>query len=178
MKKGILLAIVLFITVAATAQTRKYQPQSDWEKAYYDICQKEIYPDEVRSNLEEYEDTVLAWTGIIQKYMIDESAEEYNVVFYFVEQRYFDWIEDFYYEKPLNLTSYGEGFFTTYFLLKKDAPLEDYGEKMVGNMVIAYGYPYAVDPEDGTVQMSGEYIRFISSEYVDVGRGNLFWELQ
>ena len=178
-KKTIIICLFCCLFVTFTAQTRFYNPASEWEQSLYDVADRSVWPDDVRNSFEDYSDTKVAWTGIVENFSVDESFDEYNVLWLYAKHHYYDWIEDLFYSTPILLSPSGEGHFVTYWVLNKQADLTSLTEDLKDMLIIAYGTPFQIsDDEDKDVYISGEYVRFIDDIYVnpnwlDYGRGGL-----
>jgi hypothetical protein len=151
-----------------------YQPVSDWEQSEFDKADFSVYPDDVRENIANYQDTTLAWAGII----VESELIEYDTYFeatYLLEHHYYDWIEDI---SPspewVWLSPRGEGFFRASCKLKKEANLseiQEYSEP--GVLLIVYGK--AISIEDDIIEVDASYLRSILEKYyttekIDYGR--------
>ncbi len=168
MKKVIFITMILINASVFAAGSRQYQPISEWENQFYQAIDKSVFPDDVRENIQQHEDTLVGWVGIIEKYMTDETNEEYNVIAYYLRHHYYDWIEDFDAEnRPIKLSSDGEGYFVCYYYVKKDADLNALTKDPIGDCLINYGYP--VEIEDEVITVSTEYLRIIPKDYVNPG---------
>lgn len=154
--------------------TRDYQPISDWEQTEFDRAERDVYPDDVRENPEDYESTVVAWPGTILESTIEEREDNIEAIF-LLEHHYYDWLEDFSIQREkVFLSPRGEGLFTTSCLLKKDADLAEIRDASAPeNMAIVYGTPDRI--EDDVVVVKSTYIRAIdrqwyTTEILDYGR--------
>jgi hypothetical protein len=166
MKKLYYIAVLLFVTSSIYAQTRKYQPVSQWENQFYQIINKNVWPDDVRENIELYKNTLVGWVGIIKKFITDENNDEYNIIGFYIKHHFFDWIEDFGMgNKPIRLSPDGEGYFVCYYYVKKDFDINELTKDVIGDCIINYGNPTEID--DGVIILSTEYLRIIPKIYVD-----------
>jgi hypothetical protein len=154
--------------------TAVYHPVSDWEQGEFDKADFSVYPDDVREDIAKYQNTTLAWTGII----VESELNEYDTHFewvYLLEHHYYDWLEDFS-PNPARiwLSPRGEGFFKTSWGLKKEWPLSEIQEMgEPGILLIVYGK--AISAEDDIIEVEASYIRgileqFYSTEILDYGR--------
>ena len=166
MKKLIFLGFFILLVVNISAQSRLYIPVSNLENQSYSRINKNVWPDDVRNNFENYTQTLTGWVGIVEKYMTDFSNTEYNVLGLYVKHHYYNWIEDFgLNNKPIQLSPDGEGYFICYYLFIKDFDATEMITNIVGDCIINYGYPIQMD--DDVIILNSEYIRFISKEYVN-----------
>ena len=163
-----------FEDIAPFPHTSDYQPISDWEQTEFDKARRDVYPDDVRENLEQYESTVVAWPGIILESTIEEREEDIEVTFV-LEHHYYDWLEDYSVQREkIFLSPRGEGLFKTSWLLKKDADLAEIREASgPGNLAIVYGIPERMDAD--AVVVKSTYVRAIdeqwyTTEMLDYGR--------
>ncbi len=176
-KKSIFIILLTCCLAVLTAQSRHYKPMSDWEQSLYDAADRSIWPDDVRNSPGDYADTIVAWTGIVESYSVDESYDEFNVLWMHAKHHYYDWIEDLFYSTPILLSPSGEGYFTTYWLVNKSADLEQLQAGLDNSLIITYGYPVEVEDDD-SIYVTGEYVRVVSPQYVnpnwlDYGRSGL-----
>jgi hypothetical protein len=156
--------------------TNDYQPISDWEQREFDEASRDVYPDDVRENLEQYESTVVAWPGIILESTIEEREEDIEVVL-LLEHHYYDWLEDYSVQRErIFLSPRGEGLFKTSWSLKKDADLDEIREVSgPGDLAIVYGRPERI--EGDMVLVRSTYVRAIdrqwyTTEILDYGRSD------
>ena len=168
MKKMIVFLLFnIFIGSIYATGSREYQPASEMENKIYQEIDKSIWPDDVRKNPELYKNSKIGWVGIIEKYMTDVSSPEYNIIGFYVKHHYYDWIEDFSASnKPILLSPNGEGYFISYYIIRKEIDPEDLAADVKENLIINYGSPIEVW-EDGTIILSTEYLRIIDKEYVN-----------
>ena len=181
MKKLIFVVIFLLFSINIFSQSRIYRPVSDWENQFWQVFDRNVWPDDVRGNFESYRNTLVGWVGIIENFMVDTSHEEYNVIGYYLRHHYFNWIEDFGYSTPINLSPLGEGYFICYYLLIKDHDVNEFIDDIIGDLIINYGYPIEIDEYDGTITLTTEYMRgigrqFVNPNWLPYGRGGLFGE--
>jgi hypothetical protein len=154
--------------------TGDYQPISDWEQSEFDKADFSVYPDDVRENITNYQDTTLAWTGII----VESELVEYDTYLegtYLLEHHYYDWLEDISpYPEKIWLSPRGEGFFRTSWEYNKEGPvseIQEYSEP--GVLLIVYGK--AISVENDIIEVEASYIRgileqFYTTEKIDYGR--------
>lgn len=154
--------------------TAYYQPISDWEQSEFDKADFSVYPEDVREDITKYQDTTLAWTGII----VESELNEYDTYFewtYLLEHHYYDWLEDISpYPEKIWLSPRGEGFFETSWELNKEGTLSEIQEMgEPGVLLIVYGK--AISVEDDIIELEASYIRgirkqFYTTEKLDYGR--------
>jgi hypothetical protein len=163
-------AFVLYFTIVLylpAAGSRHYQPVSEWENQFYQQIDKNIWPDDVRVNIELYKNLKIGWVGIVEKYMTDFSNEEYNLIGFYVKHHYYDWIEEVgRVNKPINLSPDGEGYFICYYLFRKDVDQNEIMKDFTDDLIINYGSPIKI-LEDGIIELSTDYMRIIDKEHVN-----------
>jgi len=154
-----------------TATDRPYQPVTKAEDIEFEHARLTVYPNDVRTNLAQYTNTLVAWAGVIRS--IDAIEEDSGGKIHaaaVLEHHYFDWEQD---KTPhgieLLLSPTGEGAFRANLHLRKGIPdvTADDAEKYtgLGKLAIVYGVPESVDP-DGTVVLKYHYVRtFTRGEY-------------
>ena len=179
MKEIILISLFCVLSIQAFASgSRYYQPSSELENQFYQIIDKNIWPDDVRKDIGKYKDSNIGWVGVVERYMTDFTNPEYNLVGFLVKHHYYDWIEDMSPQnKPINLSPRGEGYFVCYYLFRKEIDPKEIIKDFVGDVIINYGNPVRV-AEDGAIELTTGYIRIIDKEHVnpnwlDYGRGGL-----
>jgi hypothetical protein len=141
-----------------------YHPANPPEKEQFELARLTIYPDDIRTNLDLYTNTLVAWPGIIRNTDAIEAETGGKIYSEAVfEHHYFDWQED----KTsggsqLLVSPTGEGQFRSELhLLKTTQETTGYdADKFVGRgkLAIVYGTPLSVDA-DGTVVLHYHYIR-------------------
>jgi len=128
--------------------SREYTPHSDQERIEFEKADRNVYPDDIRLDFSKFEDTAVAWAGIIQETSIID-VEDHMEMILEVQHHYFDWIEDIspgweaYWLSPK-----GEGLFKAKIGFSREEleVREKWGA--IGNMVIVYGTPHMVDDDD------------------------------
>lgn len=173
--RSVLLVILCLITVFAVAGcTRVYEPISEWEQTEFDKANRNVYPDDVRENVDLYKTTTVAWTGLIKQVEVVQTNEGPDVI-YLLEHHYYDWIEDFGAQSEhIFLSPRGEGDFMTTWELSKDttaAELEDITDAT--HLLIVYGLPLSI--EGDRIILDASYVRGIDRRYyttekMDYGR--------
>jgi len=140
-----------------------YHPANPPEKEQFELAKLTVYPDDVRTNLDQYTNTLVAWAGIIRSTDAIEAetgGKIYSETIF--ENHYFDWQEDKTRQGvKLLLSPSGEGQFRSELHLRKatqDATGYD-AEKYIarGKLAIVYGVPQKV--EDGAVVLRYRYLR-------------------
>jgi len=92
---GILAVSLLSLLTACPApHTRSYQPVSSWEKQALDRANRNVFPDDIRSDLTRYRNTLIAWPGVVLGTEFVEQQDKIEIQFV-LEHHYYDWLEDF-----------------------------------------------------------------------------------
>lgn len=156
------------------AHTKVYQPSSNWEEAELKSSDFNIFPDDIRGNIEGYKNAKVAWAGIIKDTQYHETASNIQLGF-IVEHHYFDWVQDQSVQRAkFFLSPNGEGKISAVWSIKKNALSAEIQEaSKAGNMIVMYGTPHHV--ENGIVYLSISYVRTFPSylfrtDVMDYGR--------
>jgi hypothetical protein len=134
------------------------------EASYFDNAKRDVFPDDIRKNITAYSNQLIVLVGIVQNYRVHEE-EEYWSVEYLLKHHYYDWIEDFYQNHPINLSPLGEGYYSVFWNIKKSADINNYLSKVEGDLLITYGFPHDV-VEFKVIRLDTKYIRFVPKQYV------------
>jgi hypothetical protein len=139
---------LLYLLSGCFPHTRYYQPVSSWEKQVFAGAKKGIYPDDIRTAPTEYQNTMVAWSGIVLENKFIDLSDEIEIQFV-IEHHYYDWFEDFGYQKEIiYLSLRGEGLFRTSWFIKKEAHIEEMKKaSAAGNLIIVYGMPILVNDD-------------------------------
>jgi hypothetical protein len=118
----------------------------------------------VRADIYQYENTMVAWVGVIQESEFYENKDNYEVAL-LVDHRYFNWKGDVTQSHLMYYPSIrGEGLFQVNWHLKKDADLDYFQEKFaVGNLAVAYGIPDSL--ADNVILLDCKYLRVIDRDH-------------
>lgn len=154
-----------FLASCASHSNALYEPASKPEECQYKLASINVYPDDVRRDIDRYTNTPIAWVGIIRS--TDAVEEDFggkiraDSVF---EHHYFDWLDDQHSGGKLVVSPRGEGFFASRWHMKKEtieATAYD-AEKFAhpGKLAIVYGVPESVK-DDGTIVLKYQYIRIL-----------------
>jgi hypothetical protein len=164
MIRTLALTVVAGSMLVSCQSDTPYQPSTKPEKIEFEHARRTVYPDDVRTNLDHYTNTLVAWVGIIKSAdAIEEDTGGKIHADALFEHHYFDWQK----EKDLHgvhlfVSPAGEGSFRSELHLRKttqDATSYD-AEKYLGRgkLAVLYGVPEAVD-QDGTVVLKYRYLR-------------------
>jgi hypothetical protein len=154
----------MFLGFSLSAQTRLYQPASEEEKQIYLNINKNIWPDDVRQDIEKYKNMLVGWVGIIEKVTVDYSNNDHYILGIHIKHYYYDWIEDFgvgY--KPIKLSSEGEGYIFCNYYMKRDwdpEVIRILADDILDDCAILYCSPLEII-EDGIVNVTVKYLRTI-----------------
>lgn len=170
-----ILASLLILLSGCLPGSRVYRPVSAWEQQAFDHANRNIFPDDVKTSLANYQYSTIAWPGIVleNKFIDHPDAVEIQFV---LEHHYYDWIEDFGMQRErIFLSPRGEGSFRTSWFIKKESNLEEMKTfSSVGNLVIVYGTPTKIN-DDKSIMVKCTYIRGIDKQWyradmLDYGR--------
>jgi hypothetical protein len=152
-----------------------YQPASRPEKIEFCNDRLDVYPDQVRNDLNAYTNLPVVWAGIILSTDAhDRDIGDQVIADTILEHHYFDWVQDVKHGKlRLALSPRGEGFFRTKWSMKKttlDATFKN-GEKFAkkGKLAIVYGVPESVAP-DGTITLKYRYLRILDMDHFNTNQ--------
>jgi hypothetical protein len=132
--------------------SRPYRARDDAEKELLSQAHRDVFPDDVRADLEGHRDHVVLWSSIVKA--IDESDPSAVTVRF--EHHYWDFIEDYSVQKAIAfLSPRGEGDFEVAFSATPGFA--------VGDMALVYGTPERVEP-DGTIVLAPRSVRTLRKE--------------
>jgi hypothetical protein len=155
---------------------RQYQPASELEDEFYKKIDKNIWPDDVRNDINLYRNSRIAWVGVVDSFTTDFSNPEHKVIILYVKHHYYNWIEHTGSNKKLiNLSPGGEGYFVCYYMLGNEIDPINFVMEFVGEVIISYGSPIGIVDND-FIEMSTDYLRIVDKEdvnldFLDYGRG-------
>jgi hypothetical protein len=143
---------------------------NDIENMYYININKNIWPDDVRQNIEDYTEEMIGWAGVVEQYRINN-----NIVQLTLRHHFYDWIEDYGYARgPILLSSSGEGIIIGDYILWPDITenqMNEFVKDLIGDCIIIYGYPVKIT-ENNEVVIDTKYARRISKRHIDPGWRN------
>ena len=73
--------------------SRLYEPVSAREFTFFARATRDVYPDDVRRDLDRHRRTSVAWAGVVRSFQVSKESDA-TVLRFDVEHRYFDWVED------------------------------------------------------------------------------------
>jgi hypothetical protein len=171
--KKLYLAFILqtFVLFSLFGQSRLYQPSSEEERQFYINIDKDIWPDDVRQNVDQYKDVLIGWVGIIENVAVDFNNDEYYILGINIKHYYYDWVEDFGVgNKPIKLSSEGEGYFYCNYYMKRnweENVIQILAENIIGQCAIVYGFPTGI-MENGIVNVTVKHLRAIDEQFIDM----------
>src|SRR4051812_46969455 len=93
--------------------TQSYKGFSSAEEQYFKQASKEIYPNDVRNNLEKYQSSKIAWPGVITEVRTTDQSGTAELTFV-IEHHYYNWLLDYSIQsEKIFLSPRGEGVFRT-----------------------------------------------------------------
>jgi len=155
--------------------SKMYQGLSADEEEHFKKANRELYPNDVRNNLQQYQSSKIAWPGLIVELKSTQKEGRLETKL-LVEHHYYDWVLDYSIQwEKIFLSPRGEGPFATVCVSRPDASAskEFQSYVAVGNLLILYGTPEKV--EEGIIFVTCEYPRFITkgwfrTDIFDYGR--------
>ena len=169
------LAALLCLFSGCLPGSRTYRPVSSWEQQAFDHSNRTIFPNDVKTSLANYQNTAIAWPGIVLENTFVDHPDAIEIQFV-LEHRYYDWIEDFGAQREkIFLSPRGEGLFRTSWLIKKESNVEEMKKFAgAGNLIIVYGTPSQVN-DDKSILAKCTYMRGIEKQWfrtdmLDYGR--------
>lgn len=153
---------LLALVVRSAPGSSEYEAVSPRERAEMDRARRDVYPDDVRRDLESHRVEV-AWAGLLRE-AVFRGAPEHDMTLT-IEHHYFDWIDD-HSARPEHflLSPRGEG------LVRCSWPVDPSWDldamravSPPGTMIVVYGTPERVD---GAIVDLGRaaYVRSIPAE--------------
>jgi len=144
-----------------------YRPGSHPENAEMERDMLDVYPADIRQNLDSYTGTGVGWAGIITRTDARMGPDGLIHAVTTFEHHYFSWQEDRRFGHiRVNLSPRGEGLFRTEWVLRRTNPAagKDAAESFAGpgKLAIVYGVPEKV--EDGTVVLRYRFLRVVEAE--------------
>jgi hypothetical protein len=161
-KKLVILLALSILIIQSCATTRIYKPVSEWENDEKNKIQNNIsYGSYINGNNEDAKYVV--WTGVIKNIEVVENNDNINLLIV-VEQRFYDWIEDFGMQpQHYFISKRSQGLFNTEWKLKKETDIATI-KSNIGDMVVVYGEPK--NQSDGSIYLKASYVRLISKKLV------------
>jgi len=162
---ALLLAAAPFLS--SCASNVFYRAGSRPESAEMKKDALDVYPGDIRQNLELHTNAGVGWAGIITRTEAKTGPDGLIHAVTTFEHHYFDWQEDHRFgHVRLNLSPRGEGLFRTEWVLRRNDPAagKEAAESFAspGKLAIVYGVPEKV--EDGTVVLRYRFLRVVEAE--------------
>jgi len=122
--------------------SRPYTPVNEQEREALAQARREVFPEDVRRDLEGHRSTLVAWVGIVESaHWLETEPPRAELL---AEHHFWDWIEDYSVQREVAFVSpRGEGRFACAVPLLGSAKVGD-PLPAARSMIIAYGYPEAV----------------------------------
>jgi len=137
-----------------------YRPVSAEEEKIFKSARRDIFPNDVRAQLDQSRDQMIAWTGIVKRIDVKSDGDQISANILF-EHHYWDWIEDFGTQvQRAFLSPRGEGLFQCAIA---SGETKSFSEKE-GDLAIVYGTPERV-ADGGTVLLRCYGVRSFGRSY-------------
>lgn len=159
-RRLIALALPLLL-LCSCPSSRFYAPSTEEERDALASSRRDVFPDDVRHDLDGHRSTRVAWAGIIESARWDDDDE--STAEFLIEHHYWDWIEDHSVQPEVAfLSPRGEGLF----FFRKQAEEANVNAALppTGTMAIVYGHPEAVRP-DGVIVLQEVSVSFAPREW-------------
>lgn len=145
-----------------------YEMHSDPENLEWSRDSLDVYPDDVRQDPARYDQTGVAWAGVIRQSEAREFGDGYIRIKTTFEHHYFDWEQNDFTSGPkYDLSPHGEGLFSAEWIVRKvdmDATADDaLNFASPGKLAIIYGIPTSVDT-NGVIQLRYHYLHLINAD--------------
>ena len=150
------------LLLSGCPHSKKYRGLSEVEQDQFNKANRDIYPNDVRNNIQHFQSDKVAWPGLITEAKWMEKDGTFATKF-LIEHHYYDWILDYSIQKgKIFLSPRGEGSFATVCPSRPDQ--ETIVTTAPANLLIVYGMPEKV--EEGIVFVTCDYANFIKREWV------------
>jgi hypothetical protein len=170
MKKITVLTLIFLISGC----TVYYKPVSPWEEAAMNEASFDIFPNDVKNNIDAHKQSKIAWAGIVKSYEIDKSTSPYQVI-YMLEHHYFSWAIDGTTRK-FWLSPRGEGVFIARWPFQEGWIEDTVRENIkINDLMVTYGIPKSITKENHIDLGEAYYMRLFPSQsyrtdVIDYGR--------
>lgn len=156
------LILVAVVLAGCPPHSKLYRGFSEVEQEHFNKASREIFPNDVRTDLERYRSSKVAWPGFVTDAQWLAKGDGFEVKFK-IEHHYYDWILDYSIQKEkIFLSPRGEGKLETSCPSKPGQESQVLG--MVGHLVIIYGVPLNV--EQGVVSLTCDFASTINRKWV------------
>ena len=160
--------LALPLLAVSCAHNMPYRPATHNEQLEYHRSLIDLYPDDVRRNLDQYTNTVVAWSGVIHDTEAHEGTNGMFVATTTIEHKYYEWeVDHSAGGEKINLSLRGEGTFRIEWPVHRreakatSADAEEYAGP--GKMIIVYGIPDGI--EDNTIILKYHFLRVLDKDH-------------
>lgn len=130
--------------------SKLYDPPDAEERRLLASARRDVFPDDVRRDLDAHRSTLIAWVGIVESARWLDREEP--TAEFLIEHHYWDWIEDYSIQREVAfLSPRGEGQFSCLRPSAKWKPGDPLPPPQ--SMAIVYGYPEAVRSDSAVVEV-------------------------
>jgi len=162
------LSLGALLVAGCADPNQPYKVVSEPEKIEWSRDNLDVYPDDVRQNPDQYNDTTVAWAGIVKSTDAREFGDGYIRLTTTFEHHYFDWEQNNNFCGPTyDLSPRGEGLFKANWIARKSDLDADWTTAEAyagpGKLAIVYGNPIGVDT-NGVIQLRYRYLRIIDTK--------------
>jgi hypothetical protein len=174
--KRTLLSAALLLTACPGASSNFYRPSTSDEQDVLSRSRRDVFPDDIRRDIDAYRSTLVVWTGIVESARwldSDHATAELRI-----EHHYWDFIEDLSIQREVAfLSARGEGPFSCT-KGAGDAKPRSPDLPPAQSMAIVYGYPEAVHADSRVVDLRCTFVSIAPREWYatdiwDYGRNYL-----
>jgi hypothetical protein len=159
MNKLLVITLVFFITGC----THYYKPVSAWEEEAMSKASFDIFPNDVKGNIDAHKNSKVAWAGIVKSYEIDESTSPKQII-YKLEHHYFSWAIDGT-TRQFWLSPRGEGIFTARWPFQEGWTEYTVQENIkINDLIVTYGIPKSITTENYIDLGEAYYMRLFPSQ--------------
>lgn len=150
------------------SSTVVYRPANKPDRLEFERDVLDVYPGDIRQNLDLYTNVGVGWAGIIKSTKAEGGADGMIHAVTTFEHRYYDWQEEagLYGGARLSVSPRGEGLFRTDWVLRRNEPEAGSADAESfagpGKLAIVYGVPEKV--EDGTVVLRYRFLRVVDAD--------------
>lgn len=148
------LPLILCACPGFGASSRLYAPSTDQERQLFSSARRNIFPDDVRQDVDAHRTTLVAWTGIMKSARwLDR---EQSTAEFLIEHHYWDWVEDHSIQPEVAfLSPRGEGLFSCIKPFVKPSIQSEVVNPLPPpeSMAVAYGYPEVVHAQSEIVEL-------------------------
>ena len=146
----LVLALLFAACPGLVPGSKFYAPSTDEEREVFAKARRDVFPDDVRQDVDAHRSTLVTWVGII------ESARwldrDHPTAEFLLEHHYWDWIEDHSIQREVAfLSPRGEGRFSCIKPFAESKTCDPLPAPQ--SMAIVYGYPEAVRADSAVVDL-------------------------